>query len=64
MSLPVMKIENKILTCDCLRKTKQVFIIYFFFISKLTNCSIPRPPMNAREKGRDLSNDTVYKIEM
>ena len=51
-----------------LEKNKESFFyLIFFYFQK--NRSIPRPPIDAREKGRDLSNnplttDNVYKIEM
>ena len=53
MSLPVMKSQYVIAG----EKQREFLLFNFLYLKKYR--SIPRPPMNAREKGRD----NVYKIE-
>ena len=51
------------LTCDCLRKNKESFYLFFFHYNfQKKNRSIPRPPMNAREKWRDTTYYYYYYI--
>ena len=57
MSLLVMKIEKKYWHVVSWEKQREFLLLFFFLFPKKKNRSIPRPPINAREKGRDLSNN-------